>query len=200
MRFIELSIKDLEEESNKLAENISKDYNPDVVVFIAKGSFIIGYEISRYFNVPLVECFAEREGNKVKDLLSPILKIIPKDLKKILRKKELKSGMHLKNSSRNVYINNGFDILKKSESILVVDDSVDTGNTAKEVSFYLTSELKEVTIKFAALNYFEDSKKIFLIDFSLHKDHIMEGPWSKDSRFYADFVKKYNVAKHNGVF
>ena len=77
MKYIELSIPELEVSSRDLAKKVASEFQPEVVVFIAKGSFLIGQEISNYFNVPLVECFAVREGNKLKELGSPILKILP---------------------------------------------------------------------------------------------------------------------------
>ncbi|MGG3681986.1 phosphoribosyltransferase [Aeribacillus sp. FSL K6-3256] len=199
MRYLELSIKDTEEASKQLAQKISQDFKPDVVVFIAKGSYIIGDVISKYFEVPLIEIHAVREGNKLKNLVSPVLKLIPKSVKNYLRKKELQSGVHNKNSERRVYLEKGKDKLQDAENILVVDDSVDTGHTAKQVCEYIIRNFGEKTVRFASLNYFEESEKVFKVHYSIYRNHIMVGPWSKDSKEYNDFKKLYSKAKQSGM-
>ncbi|HWO76920.1 MAG TPA: phosphoribosyltransferase family protein [Bacillus sp. (in: firmicutes)] len=197
MKYIELSIKDTEEASAKLAQKIGQDFKPDVVIFVAKGSLIIGDTISKYFGVPLVEIYAVRDGNKFKDLVSPILKIIPKSIKVYLRKKEFESGVHSKNAERRVYLNQGFEKLERAQNILVVDDSVDTGNTVKQVHGYIINKFGKKSVRLASLNYFEESIQIFRVDYSLYKDTILIGPWSKDSKYYSDFVKRYEEWEKN---
>ncbi|MFC0296528.1 phosphoribosyltransferase [Geobacillus jurassicus] len=195
MRYLELSIKDTEEASKQLAQKISQDFKPDVVVFIAKGSYIIGDVISKYFEVPLIEIHAVREGNKLKNLVSPVLKLIPKSVKNYLRKKELQSGVHNKNSERRVYLEKGKDKLQDAENILVVDDSVDTGHTAKQVCEYIIRNFGEKTMRFASLNVFAESERIFRVHYSLYKNCIMIGPWSKDSEYYCEFIMRYEQWK-----
>lgn len=165
------------------------------MVFIAKGSYIIGDVISKYFNVPLIEIHAVREGNKLKNLVSPVLKLIPKSVKNYLRKKELQSGVHNKNSERRVYLEKGKDKLEDAENILVVDDSVDTGHTAKQVCDYILRHYENKIVRFASLNVFEDSERVFKVHYSLYRNHIMIGPWSKDSKEYRQFVKRYEQWK-----
>ncbi|AIM16352.1 phosphoribosyltransferase [Bacillus sp. X1(2014)] len=191
MNYKELSIENLEKISRELAEIISENFRPEVVIFIAKGSFIIGDVVSKFFNVPLVECFAKRDGNKVKDLVSPLLKLIPKKLKFLLRKQEIKSGVHNKNSDRNVYMEKGLEYLANAKNILIVDDSVDTGNTAKSVYDFVSKISADSNIKFAALNYFDISKEKFMVDFYLYENCLISGPWSKDSKEYLRFLELY---------
>lgn len=200
MNSIELSIKDTEEISRQLAVNIAKDFKPDIVVFIARGSYIIGNTISKYFGVPLVEIFAVRRGNKLKDALSPFLKLIPSKIKKCLRKRELKSTIHQKNPDRKVYLGSDSSQLKNADNILIVDDSVDTGNTAKQVYRFIIDNFGDKNVKFACLNVFDGSEKVFKVDYSLYKNYVLIGPWSKDSKFYNEFIKRYNLAKQKGEF
>lgn len=200
MKYLELSIKDTEEESNKLAQIISKDFKPDIIVFIAKGAFIIGKVISKYFNVPLIEIHAVREVGKFKNYFSFILKFIPKKLKTYLRKKEILSGIHNKYTERRIYFEKGSEKLKKAKKILVVDDSVDTGHTAKQVCDYLVRNFGEKTIRFACLNVFEESEKTFKVHYRLYKNYIIVGPWSRDSKYYSNFIYKYKMAKRIGEF
>ncbi|MCA1065338.1 phosphoribosyltransferase [Rossellomorea sp. AcN35-11] len=175
---------------------VEQDFKPDVVVFISKGAFIIGETISNYYDVPLVEIFAVREGNKLKDLLSPIFRFIPKGLKNFLRKKELQSGYHKKNVNRKVSLENGFDLLNKAKNILIVDDSVDTGYTAKQVSNYIYTTFK-TSPTFASLNYFSESKEVYRVDYYNYENYVMNGPWSKDSKHYKEFLKRYVQWKEN---
>lgn len=200
MQYIELSIEELKDQSKELAKLISVDFQPDVVVFIAKGSFLIGYEMSNFFNTPLVECFAVRKGNKFKQYVSPILKCFPKKLKKYLRERELQSGLHSFSSDRHVYISNQKNAIENATNILVVDDSVDTGYTVKEVIHYLTNNFSKGNIKVAALNYFDQSVAIFQIDYFLYTNCMLQGPWSKDSKYYKEFISRYKLAKNKGVF
>lgn len=195
MKYIELSIPELEVSSRDLAKKVALEFQPEIVVFIAKGSFLIGQEISSYFNVPLVECFAVRKGNKLKGLGSPILKILPLKIKRYLREQELKSGVHKKKTTRHVYLTNGLELLKGIKRLLIIDDSVDSGITAKEVVTYFQNNLKDREIKFAALNYFLESKSVFEVNFSLYEDTMLSGPWSKDSKEYREFLKRYEYWK-----
>ena len=46
MDYLELSIKSVEEKCNELYKVIRKNYDYDLVIFIAKGSYIIGKNIA----------------------------------------------------------------------------------------------------------------------------------------------------------
>ncbi|QOW29940.1 phosphoribosyltransferase [Bacillus cereus] len=195
MNCVELSIRNLEIESKKLANKIEKDFQPDVVIFIAKGSFLIGQTISEYLRVPLLEIRAVRKGNKLKEFIKPAIKIIPKSLKEYLRRKEIQSGVHNKNVDREIYFDMNKHEMKNINKILVVDDSVDTGHTASQVVKYLGNTYTETEIKFASLNYFTDSANIFQVDYSLYENHILMGPWSNDSKYNKEFIELYNQWK-----
>lgn len=198
MNYVELSIKETELRSNELAKKVSKQFKPDIVIFIAKGSFIIGEEVANFFKIPLIEIHASRKANKMKEIISPLLKIIPKRIKIYLRKKELNSGMHNKDLNRNVYIEDAsMTLLMNAKNILIVDDSVDTGHTAKQVYRYVTQLSTEKIVKFASLNSFKESTKVFSVHWNIYTDYMMNGPWSKDSKEYNIFLKRYNQWKKN---
>lgn len=194
MKYLELSENDVREESKRLANKIEGSYKPDLVIFIAKGSYYIGDEISKYFKIPLFEIFAVREKNKLKEIISPILKIIPKSIKKQLREMEVNSGIHNKNINRKVYMDEKFKKqLKEYKEILVVDDSVDTGNTIIEIVKYLKKY--DLKIKIASLNVFEMSKEKIEIDYYNYENTMLNGPWSKDSMYYKKFMEDYKIWK-----
>lgn len=191
MDYIELSLKKLEIESKILAENIEKDYQPDLIIFIAKGGYLIGKTISEYLNVPMIGITAERGGNNFKNLFSALLPYIPRCICKVLRKFEIKSNYHNLHSDRKIkLLDNNFEI-SKFRNILIVDDSVDTGMSMKKVINEIKLIIPHVIIKTAAINVLTNSKKIIKIDFCNHKDVIMCTPMSKDSKEYRAFIKIY---------
>lgn len=190
MNYLELSEKNVRDESIKLAKKIEKYFKPELIIFVAKGSFYIGEEISKYFNVPLIEIKAVREKNKLKEIVAPILKLIPKKIKHILREMEVSSNTHKKSSKRNVQLEEKYrNELLKYKKVLLVDDSIDTGSTIIEILNHLKDYNLE--IKTAGLNVFEISKDNIKIDFTNYEDTLLNGPWSKDSKYYGKFVEDY---------
>ena len=124
MNYVELSSKDVENKTSELYNKIlSTDYKFDLVIFIAKGSYTIGKKLSELGNCPLLEIKATRKGNKLKKIISPFLKLIPKKIKMYLRNKEVKSNVHEKNIERNVIYNvEKWSKYKECKNIILVDD------------------------------------------------------------------------------
>ena len=192
MELLELSSKNLEKIDKKLYEKIIKEYNYDLVIFIARGSYQIGKDLAEFNKVPVTEIFATRKGGKLKKLIRPLLQIIPKKIKKSLREKEFNSNIHEKNFEREISYNE--EIWKnylECKSILLVDDSVDTGYSIKFTKKAIEKFFTNSTVKVAALNCFEKSKKIVKTDFYIYKDTMLKGPWSNDSRENKEYLKKY---------
>ena len=195
MEYLKLSIKSLEEENKKLFEIINKNFDYDCVVFIAKGSYLIGKDLATFKNVPLLEIFSKRKGATLKKIVNPILKILPTKMKKVLREKEFNSDVHTKNYERKIFFEeNIWKKYKNVQNILIVDDSVDTGYSMKfvkdEVHNFFDKENRK-NIKVAALNCFEKSEKIVKTDYFVYKNTILEGPWSNDSKENDNFIKLY---------
>lgn len=142
---------------------------------------------------------AEREGGKLKELISPILKCLPQSIKLSLRKIELASGVHKEYKERKIYWDNSdvcLQILKNKKNILVVDDSVDTGYSMISVVHEICRDVGEdVTIKTAAINYWSKSLSVIRTDFFNYKDTIIQTPMSKDSKEYSIFEQLYSNRK-----
>lgn len=190
MKYLELSEENTREESRKLAQKIEKNFRPEIVIFVAKGSYYIGDEISKYFNTPLIEIKAERQKGKLKKIVAPLLKIIPSSIKKVLREFEVKSNIHKKNSERKVRLDEkALKELLKYKKVLLVDDSIDTGNTIKKIIKYL--EKYNLEIKAASLNIFSISEEVIEIDYYNYRDTLLNGPWSNDSKYYKKFIGDY---------
>ncbi|MFU0784640.1 MAG: hypothetical protein ACFWT2_16365 [Thermoanaerobacterium thermosaccharolyticum] len=132
-----------------------------------------------------------RQGNELKKHLKIILKIIPKYIKNILRVMELKSGYHKKHNER--LVTEVDESLVNGTNILLVDDSIDTGNTIISAIKFLHNNYGEnLNVKVAALNKFKLSEEVANTDFYLYEDSIIIYPWSKDSAQYDEFLDIYN--------
>lgn len=190
MKYIELSIKNVEEKTQELFDNISKEYDYDMVVFIAKGSYLIGKTFSDLKNVPLLEIYASRKGGKLKKILKYVVKFIPKKILIKLREKEMKSDYHEKNNQRKVTFNEKkYELLKNKKRILLVDDSIDSGNSIKLTYDTLKKYFVNSEIKIAVFNLM--NKSTIKSDFCLYHDTMISGPWSNDSKEYDQHLKLY---------
>ena len=167
-----------------------------MVIFIARGSYQIGDVISKELNCPLLEVFAKRKGNKLKNIFKPFLKIIPSKMKEKLRKVEFNSNFHEKKQDRIVsYDEKKWKKYIGKQNILIVDDSVDTGNSMLQVKNVVQNYFKDSNIKIAALNCFKKSEKIIKTDYFIYEDTMLNGPWSNDSKYNKEFIKMYNNYK-----
>ncbi len=192
MNYQELSIKDLRKVDKELYNKIKRTYKYDLVIFIAKGSYLIGKDFSDFNNCSLLEISASRKGGNLKKILRPLLNLIPNKLKVYLRKKEMDSNVHSSNSDRNVCFNeNIWKNHKQCKRILLVDDSIDTGYSVLLAKSEIEKFFKGSDIKVAVLNYFEKAKDIFIPDYYLYKNTIIKGPWSNDSKENKKYLKMY---------
>lgn len=201
MKYIELSRKDIEEQCKDWAKEIQKSYQPDLIVYVAKAGYLIGREMKDVFNVPLVGISATREGNALKEVVGLIVSRMPNFVRNILISLELKSDTHSKNAERQIHFHEGLEKMKSSniQSILVVDDSVDTGHSMKQVVDAIHSLFGDVEIKIAGLNVWDKSRSIIDSDFALYKNTVIKSPMSKDSKEYKDFMRIYNSETNNGT-
>lgn len=192
MELLELSRKKLVEENRKLHEKIIADYEYDLVIFIARGSFYIGEDMARFNDTELLEIFAKRKGGKLKKLLSPILRILPRNVKEKLRNREVNSNYHEKHSDRMIYFDSEkWANYRDYKNILLVDDSVDTGYSMKYAKEAVEKYFEGATVKVASLNCFTKSEKIINTDYYIYKDKLLMGPWSNDSVEHGDFIIDY---------
>lgn len=193
MNCIELSIKDLEEQCYKWAEELKGECRPDLVVYVAKAGYLIGREMSRSFGCNMVGIVTKRRGGRVKSKLGSFMKYFPHFVRNVAIFMEFKSGIHAKNSERQVYwLDNPDPFVGKVKTILIVDDSIDTGYSLKAVAEAVREKFGQNTkIKIAGLNVWDKSRKIIRSDYSLYQNTIILAPMSKDSRYYDEFVQMY---------
>lgn len=195
MNYIEFSLENVKEKTKELNELIFKEnFKFDIVIFIAKGSYPIANELSRLNNVPLLEISATRKGGRIKKILKPIMKIIPKKLLILMRKKEMNSTYHETNHERNiVYSEKIYKKYLDSKNILLVDDSIDSGYSIIEVKKTLEKLFINSTIEVAVFNTMK--KSIIKPEFTLYENTMICGPWSNDSKYYSTFIREYKEWK-----
>ena len=196
MNYTELSIENVKEKSRELYEKIIEEYKYDLVIFIAKGSYLIGQELSNLGDAPLLEIYATRKGGNLKKVLKPLIKIIPKKILINLRKKEMNSNYHEKNNDRQVAFNEEeYSKYKKCKKILLVDDSIDSGNSVTLVKEALSNYFSKAEIKVAVFNVM--NKSAIKPEFTIYNNVMINGPWSNDSKYNSKHQKMYNEWKKN---
>jgi hypoxanthine phosphoribosyltransferase len=197
MKCLILSIETVRKDCLKLASEIERtDFKPDCVVFIKSGGYLVGWEFANYFNVKLSGVRISREGDYVKLKLSFILKKMPKFIRVVLRTLEFKSGIHGRKNKR--FVTEVDDNLIMGKNVLLVDDSVDTGNTIKvAIDFLKKTYGDNINMKVAGLNKFKLSEQLVNTDYYVHEDSLIICPWSKDSKEYGKFNKIYNFSGNN---
>lgn len=202
MKYTELSRKDIEEQCKDWAKEIKKSYQPDLIIYVAKAGYLIGREMNRVFDVPLVGISASREGNALKEFFGPIVSVMPNFIRNFLISVELKSDTHSKNTERKIHMYEGLEMLDKEKfhHILIVDDSIDTGHSMKQVVNVISSMFENAEIKIAGLNVWDKSQSIIDTDFALFKNTVIKTPMSKDSKEYKDFMKIYNSETNYGKY
>lgn len=196
MNYLELSKKNVKEESNKLAKKIKLDFEPEIIVFVAKGAFYIGDEISKYFQIPLVEIKAQRKKGILKKIALPFINFLPPKIKQKLREFEIKSNMYNKNFERNISMEEeDLKKLLKYKRVLLVDDSIDTGNTIFQILKFL--EKYKLEIEIAALNVLTEAKEKVKVKYYNYENFLLNGPWSNDSKYNKFFLEDYRKWRKN---
>lgn len=192
----------MEELCLKFAEIVAKDFKPDLIIFIAKGGFIIGTVFSQYFAVPLMKVECEREGSRIKKMVAPIFMTLPRVFRFWLIEMEMRMGVHNTLKKRKVKIPDYLERLEKEDykNIMIVDDSVDTGHTAGCVKQAIEMLFPKSKIKFASISVIRYSLSAFQTDFYLFKDTIIQTGTSKDSKEYKKFIGKYREWEKNEGF
>lgn len=195
MDCIELSIKKLDEVCRDFAIEIKKEYQPDLVIYLAKGAYLIGKSMSDVFGVPLIAIGSTREGNKLKERLASLLGLLPRWLCNFLRRLELESNVHGHKKERHIeFLDDVASLSRRTNNlkILVVDDSVDTGSSILAAQELIKSKFSNVLIRIAVLNVMSQSKENVEVDYYLYTDKILRTPMSKDSREYRKFLEMYS--------
>lgn len=198
MNYMELSARNVKDKSRELAKKISDDgFSPELVIFIARGAYQIGKIISDDLSCPLSEIKCTREGGRIKDKLNPMLKKLPRGVKTMLRRTEMfvrnNFEQHESLSERYTeYDIKDWEKYKDVSSVLIVDDSADSGLSLSAAVTTVSEYFDKAVVKTAVINYFDEALTTCKIDYYLYSNTYISGPWSNDSKEHEMFLKKYN--------
>lgn len=183
-----------------MAEIVSSDFQPDLIVYIARAGFLIAKEIQNVTGAEIVGIDASRQGGKLKEFAEPLLVHLPKFILNFARKVEVKSDVHEKNTERSVNFHPSVNKVdpKKMNKILVVDDAVDTGYSIKAVVGAINDKFPSAQIRTAALNVWDSSEKVVKTDYFIFRNTSMRTPMSKDSCEYKVFKRLYDNCTKEG--
>lgn len=193
MQHLELSRKALEEQCSTWANNIKEVYQPDLIIYIARGGYLIGKQMKEVLQIPMIGVSTVRDGNGLKEKIGPLVAMLPNRIRNLLISIELKSNKHAKNTERKVRFLKGVEDVKDKDiqKILVAEDSVDTGNSLQQTIKTIRTVFPDAEIKVASLNVWDKSKNIAHVDYALYENTIIKSPMSKDSKEYKEFIETY---------
>lgn len=200
MNCIELSINDIRAQCSAWADEINKEFQPQLLIYVAKAGYLIAEAMNTVFHADILGIDASRKGNKLKEKLGGLFSHIPRFLHKWLIALEMKVNVHGKDIERHVQFHEKVDSLEKDAitKVLVIDDSVDTGHSLKTVLEEIKKIFLKAEVRTAALNVWEKSRAVVTTDYSLYLDTIIKAPMSKDSKEYKTFRSIYNAATKCG--
>lgn len=200
MNYTELSLKELRKISLIEAKKIAEEYPTDLIVYVARAGLLIAFYMNEFFGVDLLGIGAQRKGNSLKSKLGPLVRYFPRFVRDLLITIELKTKVHKRDVRRNIAFHKSIERLEidKYKKILIVDDSVDTGNSMRLVYEAVKEKFPNTDVKTYSLNVWEDSKQVFKIDYCSYENTVIRAPMSKDSKEYDEFCRLYEEISENG--
>ena len=200
MQYLNMTLSEVEKLTYVFSKKIRRDFEPDLIVFIAKGGFIVGRTIAEYMNAPLYEVETERNGSIIKSFFSPIIRLLPNRIRFWII--ELEMRLHIHNNTKRKIMNVANDLINLSKhigkcNILLVDDAVDTGSSMNAAKESIMNLFPQATIKSASISVIDYSKDFFETDYHIFDNTIIKTGTSKDSSEHKDFLKEYYEWKNN---
>jgi hypoxanthine phosphoribosyltransferase len=195
MKLIDLSWNDLRETSGVLANWVvshTDQRQKMLVVGIAHGGTYIGQAVQEVlqgygYDVCYVDILCQRPGSGIKKnrILKKIIRILPAKFTRLIRIGELQM-MHFwchsaKRNNRRVTVIDRplFEAcLQEVETVVIVDDSIDTGATIRAVHDYITKLFSGNRI-ILSLTTTKDNPLVHP-HFSVYTKTIVRTPWSLD--------------------
>ena len=197
MEFLEFSLESFRDESLKLAKLVdSSSWAPDCIAYLAKGAWQIGKVCADFFDVPIVELSAHRSGEAVKTNSRWFLRVLPKNIRKILREVEIKrrlSALGGSNQKKTMMLTRRYELPSTASRILIVDDAADSGASLVAAKGLLSSLVPQAEIRTAVITSFGPARATGVVDYSLHEDLLLCSPMSKDNKDYSVALSAYKA-------
>ncbi len=197
-----MPMEEVQKDCEVWAKEIAKQYIPDLIVFIAKSGYMFAEPMTKIFKCNMVDIEAFRPANDKKNKLKKVIYHIPEKLVLKIVSSRFMYRFNEKKIARDV--NDTERLLREKneihKKILIVDDSVDTGWTLKEVINHITKLFPESEIKVASYSVIHYSKCRVNVDFYRYEDTVILTATSRKSDEYDRFVNGYlnwiNKEKH----
>lgn len=177
------------------AQEIERDFKPDLVLFIATSGFLFAKPMAKQFGCDIVDIRVSRIGNKIKDRLKSLIKCIPQKIILALVSSQLKYYFNDKKCERTVQITPRYQAAVRHlyKKILIVDDAVDTGWTMNTIKEKVKKDFPAAEIKTAAYMVSDFSGKHIKIDFWKYKNEIVLNPTSRKIEGYQEYIDSYKA-------
>ena len=184
MKVLTLDNSELREHCRRLQEQVLESYNPDLVVGIATGGVIVASEM--FPRLPHVEVTCRRPASASRRRTEQrygILRRLPVWLLNLMRIAQMRLLMLKRNPHRTVepIPAETLEAIRTARHILLVDDSVDSGITLRNVLHVLQSAPGNHEIRTAAITVTLPNPKI-RPDYALYQNGMLcRFPWSNDA-------------------
>ena len=191
--------EEIRQDCMEWAKEISKDYDPDLVIFVAKSGFLFAEPLTKYFNCSMVDVFASRIDNGKKDIIKKIIPLMPSFLLAFLLKKKVTQKDYSKKNERVIKSTERLDRINLNmySRILLVDDSVDTGWSMIQVIDFLKKRGVS-KLKIASYCVLGESRNRIKIDYCRYFDTIVITATSRYSKEYRTFLNSYENWQKSG--
>ena len=193
-RIKEINLDQIGEYSLNLAQKVfNSGWRPNHILYVERAGLFIGHAFARFFDCSISGIHCRRIGDSFKTRMQFVLGMFPRVLTRWLREIEIKSNIHSIFDDRRVYIESLYP--PKDKSLLIVDDAIDTGYSAKAVLCFLFGKgYSKDNLKMAVLtNTYKDPE--YHAHFSVFDQAKFVFPWSPDSREYSQAWKLYHEYK-----
>lgn len=194
MKVITLNSIDLEDKAFSLASMILKDqWEADLIIGIATGGVFVSRPMKtrfiengwdgEYFEMKLSRQSTEAKKKlKVKIFLTKLPYFIPNQLRKLemFISESFKAGEYDPSKEKRVVLSDDLiNGIKSSNSILLVDDAIDTGSTILAIKHVIRRLNPSIDIKVAVLTV-THKKPYIEPDYTLYKRILLRCPWAED--------------------
>ena len=183
---MEISVEKAVELSKKLAIEIRKDFNPDIVIGIKEGGILPANEVSVFFSKPVYWIKVARISGEVEDRFNNDYKNADSETRKKVSQSFNETWFK---SSPEIIQTEKFDFIK-DKNVLVVDDAVHSGKTLDLILNHI-SRFKPTVVKTAALYYVDKYQPDFYLGKGEHRY-----PWSTWSKFKKDYAPYQEYLKN----
>lgn len=188
------SMREIVSDCKNWANEISKTFVPDLIVYIAKSGFLFAKPMSEVLKCPMVDITANRPSNKGKDRAKKIIEHLPEKAVMFMLKSSFMYLFHEIKKEREICITPRYivEVAKEHKRILVVDDSVDTGHTLYGVVKQVKADFPEAEIKTAGYSVIDYSRKRIDVDYYRYENAIILTATSRKSSEYGEFLHLYD--------